>query len=102
MAIFCNQMSDAIFSLYNSVPHLDPRRHLHILCLYVATFYCPKGILGLGGGEACHALKHISYACTRSRRLTFVIAYQSADPVFLEMGFICIKVPDFLSFFNVP
>ena len=31
-------------------PPLDPRRHLHMLYICIATFYCPKGILGLGGG----------------------------------------------------
>ena len=28
---------------------LDPRRHLHMLYICIATFNCPKGILGLGG-----------------------------------------------------
>ena len=30
-------------------PPLDPRRPLHMLCFCIATFNCPKGILGLGG-----------------------------------------------------
>ena len=29
---------------------LDPRRPLHMLFICIATFNCPKGILGLGGG----------------------------------------------------
>ena len=29
---------------------LDPRRPLHMLFICKATFNCPKGILGLGGG----------------------------------------------------
>ena len=29
---------------------LDPRRPLHMLYIYITTFSCPKGILGLGGG----------------------------------------------------
>ena len=33
-----------------SPPPLDPRRHLHMLYIYIATLNCPKGILGLGGG----------------------------------------------------
>ena len=31
---------------------LDPRRPLHMLYIYIATFNCPKSILGLGGGGA--------------------------------------------------
>ena len=41
------------FPLYNPFPPpppLDPRRPLHMLYICIATFYCPKGILGLGGG----------------------------------------------------
>ena len=33
-------------------PPLDPRRPLHRLYICIAAFNCPKGILGLGGGEA--------------------------------------------------
>ena len=43
-------MFDAFFRLNNPFPHLDPRRSLHMLYVYIATFNCPKGILGLGGG----------------------------------------------------
>ena len=31
-------------------PPLDPRLNLHMLYICIATFNCPKGILGLGGG----------------------------------------------------
>ena len=44
----------AFFRLYNPFPPLppplDPRRPSHMLYIYIATFNCPKGILGLGGG----------------------------------------------------
>ena len=46
---FC-QIFDVFFRLYNPFPPLDPRRHLHMLYICIATFSCPKGILGLGGG----------------------------------------------------
>ena len=49
LAIFC-QIFDVFFSLYNSFPPLDPRRPLHMSYICIATFNCPKGILGLGGG----------------------------------------------------
>ena len=31
-------------------PPLDPRRHLHMLYMFIATYHCPKSILGLGVG----------------------------------------------------
>ena len=49
MVYFC-QIFNVFFRLYNPFPPLDPRRHLHMLYICIATFYCPKGILGLGGG----------------------------------------------------
>ena len=48
-SIFC-QIFDVFFRLYNPFPPLDPRRPLHMLYICMATFNCPKGILGLGGG----------------------------------------------------
>ena len=47
-SIFC-QIFDVFFRLYNPFAPLDPRRPLHMLCICIATFNCPKGILGLGG-----------------------------------------------------
>ena len=47
-SIFC-QIFDVFFRLYNPFPPLDPRRPLHMLYICIATFNCPKGILGLGG-----------------------------------------------------
>ena len=29
--------------------HLDPRRPLHVLHMFIAKYHCPKGILGLRG-----------------------------------------------------
>ena len=53
MVYFC-QMIDVFFLLYNPFPApppppLDPRRPLHMLYIYIMTFKCPKGILGLRG-----------------------------------------------------
>ena len=48
-SVFC-QIFDVFFRLYNPFPPLDPRRPLHIFYIFIATFNCPKGILGLGGG----------------------------------------------------
>ena len=36
---------------YTTPSPLDPRRPLHMLYICIATFNCPKGILGLGGGK---------------------------------------------------
>ena len=49
MVYFC-QILNVFFRLYNPFALLDPRRHLHMLYICIATFNCPKGILGLGGG----------------------------------------------------
>ena len=43
---------DVFFWLLKSLFPLDPRRPLHMLCMFKATCHCPKGILGLGGGGA--------------------------------------------------
>ena len=42
-------MIDVFFRLYNPFPPLDARRPLHMLYIYIMTFICPKGILGLVG-----------------------------------------------------
>ena len=45
-----------------SPPHpLDPRRPLHMLYICIATFNCPKGILGLGGKASKNKLKDASF-----------------------------------------
>ena len=77
MVYFC-QVFNVFFRLYNPFPPLDPRRHLHMLYISIATFNCPKGILGLGGesiykqterrqfhlfNDKRHNFKYISYAC---------------------------------------
>ena len=49
MVYFC-QVVDVFFRLYNPFLPLDPRRPLHMLYICIATFNCPKGISGLGGG----------------------------------------------------
>ena len=77
LSIFC-QIFEVFFRLYNPFAPLDPRRPLHMLYICIATFNCPKGILGLGGGKHLkqterrqfrlfndkrHNFKYISYAC---------------------------------------
>ena len=41
----------SFFAYTTPFPPLDQRRHLHMLFICIATFNCPKGILGLGGGK---------------------------------------------------
>ena len=55
------QMFDAFFRLFNPFLPIDPRRHLHMLYIYIATFDCPKGILGLGGKASKIKLKDASF-----------------------------------------
>ena len=84
-SIFC-QIFDVFFRLYNPFAPLDPRRPLHMLCICIATFSCPKGILGLGGqsiqkqterrqfhlfNDKRHNFKYISYACAEEKPQSF-------------------------------
>ena len=52
-----------MFSFAYTTPFtpLDPRRHLHMLYICIATFNCPKGILGLGGKASKNKLKDASF-----------------------------------------
>ena len=59
-SIFC-QIFDVFFRLYNPSPPLDPKRPLHVLYICIATFNCPKGILGLGGEASKNKLKDASF-----------------------------------------
>ena len=55
-------MSSFAYTTPSPPPPLDPRRHLHVLYICIAKFNCPKGILGLGGGEASkNKLKDASF-----------------------------------------
>ena len=51
------------YSLACTTPFpLDPRRLLHMLYMFIATYHCPKGILGLGGvGASKHKLKDTNF-----------------------------------------
>ena len=50
------------FFAYTTPFPLDPRRPLHMLYICIATFNCPKGIYGPGGGEASkNKLKDASF-----------------------------------------
>ena len=40
---------------------LDPRRPLHMLYIYIATFNCHKGILDLGGKASKIKLKDLNF-----------------------------------------
>ena len=59
-SIFC-QIFDVFFRLYNPFAPLDPRRPLYMLYICIATFNCPKGILGLGGKASKNKLKGASF-----------------------------------------
>ena len=64
MVYFC-QIFNVFFRLYNPLPPpppLDPRRHLHMLYICIATFNCPKGILGLGGKASKNKLKDANFS----------------------------------------
>ena len=50
-----------LLPLIQPLSPLDPRRPLHILYIYIMTFNCPKGILGLGGKASQNKLKDTSF-----------------------------------------
>ena len=45
----CLMSSLAYPTPFRTRPNID--YHLYMLCMYVATFHCQKGILGLGGAS---------------------------------------------------
>ena len=59
--VYFSQIFNVFFRLYNPFPPLDLRRHLHMLYICMATFNCPKGILGLGGKASKNKLKDASF-----------------------------------------
>ena len=50
-----------LLSLIQPLSPLDPRRLLHMLYIFKATFHCRKGILGLGGEASQNKLKDASF-----------------------------------------
>ena len=66
------------FAYTTPSPPLDPRRHLHMLYIYIATFYCPKGILGLGGGGASkNKLKDASFIFSMTNVTTILSIFRT-------------------------
>ena len=49
------------FAYTTPFPPLDPGRPLHMLYICIATFNCPKGILGLGRKASKNKLKDVSF-----------------------------------------
>ena len=60
MVYFC-QIFNVFFRLYNPFALLDPRRHLQMLYIYIATLNCPKGVFGLGEKASKNKLKDASF-----------------------------------------
>ena len=59
MVYFC-QMIDVLV-LFNPFPPQDPRRLIHMLYMFIITYHCPKGILGLGGKASKNKLKYTCF-----------------------------------------
>ena len=55
-------MSSFAYTIPFPPPPLDPKRHLHMLYVCIATSNCPKGILGLGGGGGKASKNKLKYA----------------------------------------
>ena len=88
-------------------PPLDPRSPLHMLYICIATFNCPKGILGLGGGgeASINKLKDASFifSMTNVTILSIFRAHaQKEYRKFLEMkGTYILNILEFLLFENL-
>ena len=50
-----------LLPLIQPLSPLDPRRHLHMLYIYIMASNCPNGILGLGEGASKNKLKDTSF-----------------------------------------
>ena len=104
MAYFC-QIFDVFFRLYNPPPPLDPRRPLHMLYICIATFNCPKGILGLGGKASKNKLKDASFIFSMTNVTILSIFRTHAQKeyrIFLEMkGTRILNILEFLLFENL-
>ena len=88
-------------------PPLDPRRPLHMLYICIATFNCPKGILGRGGGgEASkNKLKDASFIFSMTNVTILSIFRTHAQKeyrIFLEMkGTYILNILELLLFENL-
>ena len=60
-SIFVRYLMSSFAYTTLSPPPLDPRCPLHMLYICIATFNCPKGILGLGGKASKNKLKDASF-----------------------------------------
>ena len=60
-SIFVRYLMSSFAYTTPSPPPLDPRRQLHMLYICIATFNCPKGILGLGGKASKNKQKDASF-----------------------------------------
>ena len=82
-------MSDirCLLSLIQTLSPLDPRRPLHMLYICIATFNCPKGILGLGGKASKNKLKDASFifSMTNVTILSIFRTHAQEYRKFLEM-----------------
>ena len=83
----------------------DPRRPLHMLYICIATFNCPKGILGLGRKASKYKLKDASFIFLMTNvtiRSIFRTHAQKEYRIFLEMKGTCIlNILEFLLFENL-
>ena len=59
-------MSSFAYTTPSPPPPLDPRRPLHMLNICLATFNCPKGILGLGGEASKNKLKEARFIFSKA------------------------------------
>ena len=71
-------MFDVVFGLYNPFP-LDPRHPLHMLYMFIATYQCPRGILGLGGKASKNKLKDTSFIFPVTNATIFSIFHMHAQ-----------------------
>ena len=88
-----------------TIPPLDPRRHLHMLYICIATFKCPNGILGLGGKASKNKPKDANFIFSMTNVTILSIFRTHAQKEyrkFLEMkGTYILNTLEFLLFENL-
>ena len=65
--------------LVQPLPPPDPRRPLYILYMFIATYHCQKGILGLGGKASKNKLKDTNFAFPMENVIIFSIFRTNAQ-----------------------
>ena len=94
--VYFYQIFDVFFSLIQPLYPLDQRRPLHMLYIYIATFNCPTGILGLGGKASKNKLKDANFIFS----MTNVTNLESSTLQITKLNSKCLLIWSYGSYFQ--